>query len=242
MLRVEYALTSDRKMKALTGLTRPEFRALIPAFGQALYDKALHRDPPRQRRPGGGGPATLKEVDAKLFFILMYVKCYPTFDVAAVLYGVHRSRAHRWTKDLLPVLEQTLGHQLVLPERQIHNVEAFFQRFPTAQTLFVDGSERPTYRPQETTAQKTHYSGKKNGTPVNTSSLAMKTAVYWRCRHPPSTRNTTTRCFKPGRPPTPCPKGWSIGPMPAFKASAKTIRIAPLFNHRRNHGASRSMQ
>jgi len=30
--------------------------------------------------------------------------------------------------------------------------------------------------------------------------------------------------------------------MPAFKACAKTIRIAPLFNHRRNHGASRSMQ
>jgi len=194
MLRVEYALTSDRTMKALTGLTRPEFRALIPAFGQALYDKALHRDPPRQRRPGGGGPATLKKVDAKLFFILLYVKCYPTFDVAGVLYGVHRSRAHRWTKDLLPVLEQTLGHHLVLPERQIHHVEAFFQRFPTAQTLFVDGSERPTYRPQQATAQKRQYSGKKNGT-------------YWHCRPPPSAHNTTMRCLKPGRPPRPCPKG-----------------------------------
>ena len=79
MLRVEYALTSDRTMKALTGLTRPEFRALVPAFGQALYDQALQRDPPRQRRPGGGGPATLKTAAAKLFFILIYVKCYPTF-------------------------------------------------------------------------------------------------------------------------------------------------------------------
>ena len=70
MLRVEYALTSDRTMKALTGLTRPEFRALVPAFGQALYDQALQRDPPRQRRPGGGGPATLKTAAAKLFFIV----------------------------------------------------------------------------------------------------------------------------------------------------------------------------
>ena len=115
MLGVEYALTSDRTMKALTGLTRPEFRALVPAFGQALYDQALQRDPPRQRRPGGGGPATLKTAAAKLFFNLIYVKCYPTFDVAAVLYGVHRSRAHRWTQDLLPVLEQTLGYQIVKP-------------------------------------------------------------------------------------------------------------------------------
>ena len=68
MVRVEYALTSDRTMKALTGLTRPEFRALVPAFGQALYDQALQRDPPRQRRPGGGGPAMLKTAAAKLFF------------------------------------------------------------------------------------------------------------------------------------------------------------------------------
>ena len=130
MLGVEYALTSDRTMKALTGLTRPEFRALVPAFGQALYDQALQRDPPRQRRPGGGGPATLKTAEAKLFFLLIYVKCYPTFDVAAVLYGVHRSRAHRWTQDLLPVLEQTLGYQMILPERQIHEVEGFSNAFP----------------------------------------------------------------------------------------------------------------
>ena len=34
MLRVEYALTSDRTMKALTGLTRPAFRALIPVFNK----------------------------------------------------------------------------------------------------------------------------------------------------------------------------------------------------------------
>ncbi|MGY8880725.1 MAG: hypothetical protein ACKVKV_08655 [Dehalococcoidia bacterium] len=71
MLRVEYALTSDRTMKALTGLTRPAFRALIPVFDQALYEKALHRAQPRQRLPGGGGPARLKTAEAKLFFILM---------------------------------------------------------------------------------------------------------------------------------------------------------------------------
>jgi len=38
-------------MKALTGLTRSAFHALIPAFGQALYDKALHRTPPRSTAP-----------------------------------------------------------------------------------------------------------------------------------------------------------------------------------------------
>jgi len=148
-------------MKALTGLTRSAFRALVPPFGQGLYEQALHRDPPRQRRPGGGGKSTLETVEAQLFFTLMYVKCYPTFDVAGVLYGVHRSQAHRGTHRLLPVLEIALGQTVVLPERQIHDVEVFFGRFPTAKTLFVDGSERPTRRPQESSEQKDYYSGKK---------------------------------------------------------------------------------
>ena len=99
--------------------------------------------------------------------------------MAGVLYGVHRSRAHRWTQDWLPVLEKALGQKMVLPERQIPQIEALFHRFPTAQTLFVDGSERPTQRPHDSTEQKSYYSGKKNETPVSTSSSAMTNGVFW---------------------------------------------------------------
>ena len=75
-------------------------------------------------------------------------------------------------------IEKTLGQKMVLPERQIHQVEAFFHRFPTAQTLFIDGSERPTQRAQDSTEQKSYYSGKKNDTPVNTFSSAMTNGVF----------------------------------------------------------------
>ncbi len=143
MLRVEYAQTSDRTMKALTGLTRPAFRALVPLFSQALYAKAVDRDPPRQRRPGGGGKSTLSTVEAKLFFILMYVKCYPTFDVTAVLYGVNRSHTYRWTVHLLPVLEKALGQVVVLPERQIHSADAFWTRFPSARPCLSMAASAP---------------------------------------------------------------------------------------------------
>jgi len=43
MLRLESALTTDRTIKALTSLTRSAFRALTPAFNQAL-----HRNSPSQ--------------------------------------------------------------------------------------------------------------------------------------------------------------------------------------------------
>jgi hypothetical protein len=56
MLRVEYALTSDRTMKALTGLTRSAFRDLVPTFGQALYARLYNGIHPVNDDPVGVGP------------------------------------------------------------------------------------------------------------------------------------------------------------------------------------------
>jgi hypothetical protein len=59
-----------------------------------------------------------------------------------------------------------LGEAVVLPGRTLEDVAAFFERSPEAKNLFIDGQERPTQRPQDPTAQKALYSGKKNGTRV----------------------------------------------------------------------------
>ena len=165
MLNVAFALRSDRTMKALTGLSRVEFQQLCPVFGQALSEQLHSRRSDRQRKPGGGGKYRLDRVETKLFFILLYVKCYPTFDVASVLYQEHRSRPHRWVQTWLPVLEQALGYEVVLPERRIDQIESFFTRFPHVKDLWLDGTERPIRRPQDTGRQKRHYSGKKTAHP-----------------------------------------------------------------------------
>lgn len=80
----------------------------------------------------------------------MYVKCYPTFDVASVLYPVRRSRPHRWVQTWLRVLEQALGYEVVLPERRIDQIATFFTRFPQVKDLWLDGTERPIRRAQDT--------------------------------------------------------------------------------------------
>ena len=122
-----------RTMNTLTGLSRAEFQTLCPSFAQVLSEQVLSRRPHRQRKPGAGGKYRLDRVEAKLFFILMYIKCHPTFDVASVLYQVHRSRPHRWVQSWLPALEQALGYEVVLPKRRIDQVETFFARFPPGQ-------------------------------------------------------------------------------------------------------------
>ena len=93
----------------------------------------------RQRQPGGGRNPELTTAEDKLFFILFYVKCYPTFDVAGVLFEVPRSHPHRGVHTLLPLWEQTLGEEVVLPERKIDAVAAFFERFPQVKNRFIDG-------------------------------------------------------------------------------------------------------
>jgi hypothetical protein len=72
---------------------------------------------------------------------LFYFKCYPTFDLAGIIFDLHRSQAHEWMHRLQPLLEATLGEKLVLPERKLDSIEAFLERFPGVKRVLIDGTE-----------------------------------------------------------------------------------------------------
>ena len=160
MLNIERALKQDRLLRALTGLNRKAFESLLKSFNQ-IYEQALHSKP-RQRSVGGGRKARLRTTQDKLFYILFYFKCYPTFDVASILFDIDRSQAHHWVHRLQPILEAALGEKKVLPERQINSVQVFIERFPGVERVMMDGTERPVQRPTDSEKQKLNYSGKKN--------------------------------------------------------------------------------
>jgi hypothetical protein len=100
-------------------------------------------------------------MEAKLFFILFYFKCYPTFDVLGVLFDLERGRSNRWVHRLQGILETALGKRMVLPERKIESIEQFIQCFPEVKEVIIDGIEDPLQRPQDAEKQKEHYAGKK---------------------------------------------------------------------------------
>jgi|GEM_PF-1031464 len=116
---------------------------------------------PRQRAVGGGRKPRLLGIQEKLFFILFYFKCYPTFDLAGIIFDLHCSQTHEWMHRLQPILEETLGKKMVLPERKLDSIEAFLERFPEVKRVMIDGTERPVQRPHDTEAQTANYSGKK---------------------------------------------------------------------------------
>jgi DDE superfamily endonuclease/Helix-turn-helix of DDE superfamily endonuclease len=92
---------------------------------------------------------------------LFYFKCYPTFDLAGILFEFDRSQACEWAHRLREILEKTLGQKQVLPERKVRTVQEFMDRFPGVERVMIDATERPIARPKDPEKQKTHYSGKK---------------------------------------------------------------------------------
>ena len=159
MVSIERAFGNDRLLLALTGMKVGEFRTLVSSFDKILYEDLRQRD--RQRAVGAGYKGILKDAPRKLFYILFYLKVYPTYDLAGFIFGVDRSRCFRWTERLRPLLEKALGRHLVLPKRQIRFVEEFMSLCPDVKDLFLDGTERPTQRPQKSRLYKKRYSGKK---------------------------------------------------------------------------------
>jgi hypothetical protein len=133
-------------LQALTGVSEAEFEQLERLLSAVIKEQRAKRH--YRRTPVAGRKHALRTLCAKVVFLLFYLKCYPTFDVAGILFEVDRSRACRWVGDWLPLWEAVLGQATVLPARQIRSVEEFLQRFPEVHDLFTDGTERPIQRSQ----------------------------------------------------------------------------------------------
>lgn len=162
MININKILGKDRLLRAMIGLNRKAFENLLEKF-EKVYNEEEEKKckRPRKRKRGGGRKGRLASMAEKLFYILFYFKCYPTFDLASVLFDFDRSQAHRWVHKLQEILEKTLGEKQVLPLRQIHSVEEFLEKFPMVKKVIVDGTERAISRPKNEEKQRENYSGKK---------------------------------------------------------------------------------
>lgn len=159
LMDIEKILNNNRLVHAILGISKEEFLSLLPTFEQIVREEAGKKK--RTRAIGGGCNGNIKSAKRKLFFILIYVKTYPTFDVAAFMFASSKSRTHHWAHTILPLLEKTLGRKIALPKRRISSPEEFLRAFPGVKEAMIDGVERPTVRSQKGKTQGKHYSGKK---------------------------------------------------------------------------------
>ncbi len=154
--------TKPRTLRSLTGLNPSEFESLLPSFS-AAWDRFITQTferTARKRAYGGGRKAHLQTLEDKLLFILVYFRIYPTQEVQGYLFGISQAQANEWVHRLTVVLNEALGEEQHLPERQPANLEGVLSAHPSLEFL-IDGTERPINRPKDEDKQKRHYSGKK---------------------------------------------------------------------------------
>lgn len=159
MLKVEKITKNDRQLKALTGLSIGEFELLLKSFAPLLYQQFASKQ--RQRKVGGGRKGALVDARSKLFYVLFYLKVYPTYDLAGFIFGVDRSRCCNWFKALCDIVQQALGRNIVLPKRQVRSMGELLEICPEIKDLFIDTTERKTQRPKKSKLRAKRYSGKK---------------------------------------------------------------------------------
>ena len=150
-----------RAIKALTGLRYQEFSDLVPVFEKSLRTFQMKK-PNRKRKVGGGQKGHLPTTESKLFFILFYLKTYPTYDILGWLSGKSRGRTCEYVHLYTKILSKTMKMKGSLPKRRIGDIEEFLRLFPAVKDVFLDGTERKIQRPKKN--QNKQYSGKKKMT------------------------------------------------------------------------------
>ncbi len=150
------ALSQETTMRSITGISIRQFFELSIFIHQELLSKKNIK-----RSSEGGRNHTLKNIEEKIFFILFYLKVYPTYDSASILCLVDKSQICKWVKSLLPVLEIGLGRSNSLPKRKISSITEFKEASPKIYEVIINTTERKSCRPSSSKALKRRCSGKK---------------------------------------------------------------------------------
>jgi hypothetical protein len=122
----------------MTGLTEPEFTALLPhverALAADLQNRTIDGQPRTRRRYSAYDNCPLPTIADKRLFILTYLKQNPIQEVQGQLFGMSQSNANKWIHVLHPVVNQALADQERLPARTAEEFAAMYE------THSADGS------------------------------------------------------------------------------------------------------
>lgn len=152
MASIFHNLKSDKKCKAATGLSLEQFNALADVFNQYYKPKSGHQY---------SKPPVLTNSKEALFFVLHYLKAYPTLENMALYFDIDISTVCDYLKITKKCLKAVLQEQEVFINQVFKNQSEFDKAFADVEDLIADCTEITVQRPDNQGTQKEHYSGKK---------------------------------------------------------------------------------
>jgi hypothetical protein len=128
----------------LTGVNIEQFNIIVEAV-RIKYNKKISSI----RKANSGRKSNLKTLEDKILCLLMYYRCYITYDFLGYLFNLHNSNICRLFKLLEPIVAKAVHIQKdkSLTEEKVYD------------TLLIDATEQKIQRPSKN--QKKYYSGKK---------------------------------------------------------------------------------
>ncbi len=97
-MELERAIKNNRIFRAITWVPPEEFKRLLPIFTQILIETAMSKKN-RYRSYWWWRKWNIKEEYKKLFFILVYLKTYPTYDLLAYMFDSSKTRVFNRVHD-----------------------------------------------------------------------------------------------------------------------------------------------
>ncbi len=100
--------------------------------------------------------------EAKLFFLMAYLKDYPLQQFHGSYFGVTQAKVSQLIKVLSPIQEETLKGMGLAPSTNPVQLKSELEKYQV-QEANMDATEREVNRSSDYEVQKEFYSGKKNG-------------------------------------------------------------------------------
>jgi DDE superfamily endonuclease/Helix-turn-helix of DDE superfamily endonuclease len=175
MLSYEELCRHPAAFPSLTGMTRPEFDALLGRFRRAEAEaragsaSTRRGKEPRRRAPGAGHPYA-NGLAGRLLMALLWLRVYPTYEVLGFFFGLHRRNAQLNVRSALDVLDSLDDFPFDRPgpgRRKLRSPAEVMAAFPQVRVI-IDAKEQRVNKPQGEQAQRPYYSGKKKAHTVKT--------------------------------------------------------------------------
>ena len=144
----------------------------------------------RIRDIGAGRPFKLSVRD-RILMLLIYYRCYTSYDLLEYLFGVDSSTVCRDIVKIEPAVKQSIPipAKLYVDSKKINSLQQFQEFFPDL-IVITDGTEQQIPRPKDRTKRKTHYSGKKKKHTVkNQITINLNGEIIHKPPHSPGRRN-----------------------------------------------------
>ena len=192
MLNYTKLARKPEQFSRFTGMTVTQFDFLTKKIQKQYKTTEKKRLSKRKRTRdiGAGRPFKLPVTDRTLM-LLIYYRCYTSYDLLEYLFGVDSSTVCRDIAKIEPAVKSAIPipSKLYLDSKKINDMQQLQEFFPELIAI-TDGTEQPIPRPKDKRKRKSHYSGKKKKHTIkNQITINLNGEIIHKPPHSPGRRN-----------------------------------------------------